>query len=148
MINLLLLFYIVVSKMRPSSFPKEWKNESLTTQNKSNMVTQLWRTIGRCPKNSIPIIRTRREDILQAKSIRTYGKKEPNSFPQPKPDNKKPRTNRTQLHSVHISYTFKVIITCYLLVCVCIVISLLIYVCISSTLYWSQKDGFMELRRL
>lgn len=100
--------------MRPSTFPKEWNNESLNTQNKSNVVTQLWRTNGRCPKNSIPIIRTRREDILREKSMRTYGKKEPNlspsykkkkkepnSFPQPKPDNK-PRTKRT--HSVHISH--------------------------------------------
>ncbi|XP_009143018.1 uncharacterized protein LOC103866790 [Brassica rapa] len=89
-------------QMRPSSFPKEWNNESLNTQNKSNVMTQLWRTIGRCPKNSIPIIRTRREDILQAKSIRTYGKKEPNSFPQPKPDNK-PRTNRTHSYSILVT---------------------------------------------
>ncbi|KAH0924855.1 hypothetical protein HID58_017111, partial [Brassica napus] len=81
-------------QMRPSSFPKEWNNEFLNTQNKSNVMTQLWRTIGRCPKNSIPIIRSRRKISYKQNQSEHMKKKEPNSFPQPKPDNK-PRTNRT-----------------------------------------------------
>lgn len=99
--------------MRPSTFPKEWNNESLNTQNKSNVVTQLWRTNGRCPKNSIPIIRTRREDILREKSMRTYGKKEPNLSPSYKKKKKRNLTASLNLNqtinlepSAHIRYIY------------------------------------------
>ncbi|KAF8046643.1 hypothetical protein N665_3558s0002 [Sinapis alba] len=55
-------------QMRPSFHPEEWNNVSSKIEKESSMESQLWTTNGRCPKNSIPIIRTRREDILRAKS--------------------------------------------------------------------------------
>lgn len=72
--------------MRPSHYPEELYNVSSNTKEQLNMVTQLWRTKGNCPKNSIPIIRTTREDILRAKSIKRYGKKDSNNI-QPKETN-------------------------------------------------------------
>lgn len=79
-------------QMRPSSYPKGWNKEASKNQNHS-MVMQLWTINGKCPKNSIPIIRTRRENILQAESVERYGRKDPNSLPQPKPTN--PPSNTT-----------------------------------------------------
>ncbi|CAL9243471.1 unnamed protein product [Arabidopsis halleri] len=74
-------------KMRPSSYPEEWNNLSSNSKEQSSMVTQLWTINGKCPKNSIPIIRTRREDILRAKSIERYGKKDLNNIHQLKQEN-------------------------------------------------------------
>ncbi|ESQ30913.1 hypothetical protein EUTSA_v10012162mg [Eutrema salsugineum] len=70
-------------QLRPSSYPNGWNGESSTTK-KQSIVTQLWTINGKCSKNSIPIRRTKIEDILQAKSIKGYGKKDPN-FSRSKP---------------------------------------------------------------
>ncbi|EOA25138.1 hypothetical protein CARUB_v10018447mg [Capsella rubella] len=66
-------------QMRPSSYPEGWTNK-YSNNKKQNMVAQLWTINGICPKDSIPIRRTRKEDILRAKSIEKYGKKEPNNM--------------------------------------------------------------------
>ncbi|CAN6909234.1 unnamed protein product [Brassica oleracea] len=84
-------------QMRPSSYPKGWNKEASKNQNHS-MVMQLWTINGKCPKNSIPIIRTRRENILQAESVERYGRKDPNSLPQPKPTN--PPSNTTNEYAI------------------------------------------------
>lgn len=68
---------------------------------KTNMVTQHWTINGKCPKNTIPIRRTRREDILRAKSLKEYGRKYTNNIPQPQPTNS---TNANAQHEVHISF--------------------------------------------
>ncbi|EOA28810.1 hypothetical protein CARUB_v10025049mg [Capsella rubella] len=60
-------------KMQPSYVPQGSKNGSTNTQNQS-MLTQLWTINGKCPKNSIPIRRTRREDILRRRSVEKYRK--------------------------------------------------------------------------
>ncbi|CAN8255098.1 unnamed protein product [Cochlearia groenlandica] len=86
-------------QMRPTSLPKRWNNESLKPHENSRMATQLWRTNGRCPKNSIPIRRTTREDILRAKSLETYGRKDPNVFTQPK-QAKSTNADGIHVHSV------------------------------------------------
>ncbi|KAF8107492.1 hypothetical protein N665_0120s0017 [Sinapis alba] len=70
------LFKSHTIQMRPSFHPEEWNNVSSKIEKESSMESQLWTINGRCPKNSIPIIRTRREDILRAKSIERYGKKD------------------------------------------------------------------------
>ncbi|CDY12862.1 BnaC07g15710D [Brassica napus] len=84
-------------QMRPSSYPKGWNKEASKNQNHS-MVMQLWTINGKCPKNSIPIIRTRRKNILQAESVERYGRKDPNSLPQPKPTN--PPSNTTNEYAI------------------------------------------------
>ncbi|VYS52833.1 unnamed protein product [Arabidopsis thaliana] len=72
--------------MRPSSYPEGWSNKDSDNE-KHKMVPQLWTINGKCPKNSIPIRRTRKEDILRAKSIERFGKKDPNNIHQHKPTN-------------------------------------------------------------
>lgn len=71
--------------MEPSSYPEGWNNVSSNIEEQS--VTQWWTINGRCPKNSISIRRTRKEDILRAKSIEKYGKKDMKSSPQHEPSN-------------------------------------------------------------
>ncbi|CAH8262734.1 unnamed protein product [Arabidopsis lyrata] len=70
-------------QMRPTSYPEGWSNKDSDNE-KHNMVPQLWTINGKCPKNSIPIRRTRKEDILRAKSIERFGKKDPNNIHQHK----------------------------------------------------------------
>ncbi|XP_078441854.1 protein neprosin-like [Wolffia australiana] len=38
-------------------------------------ISQTWHLKGRCPENTIPIRRTKEEDLLKASSVRRYGKK-------------------------------------------------------------------------
>lgn len=86
--------------MRPSSYPKGWNNERLNAK-KENILTQLWTINGKCPINSIPIRRTRREDILRAKSIERFGRKDSKTFRQPNPANS---TSNDAIHEVHYIY--------------------------------------------
>ncbi|XP_023642481.1 uncharacterized protein LOC17892607 [Capsella rubella] len=81
-------------QMRPNFYPEGWTTK-YSNNKKQNMVAQLWTINGICPKNSIPIRRTRKEDILRAKSIEEYGKKDPNDIRQHKPINQHRRGNGT-----------------------------------------------------
>ncbi|XP_027155570.1 uncharacterized protein LOC113760867 [Coffea eugenioides] len=47
-------------------------------------VHQLWHLNGRCPEGTIPIRRTKQEDLLRASSIGSFGKKKHKSSPQPR----------------------------------------------------------------
>ncbi|ESQ47261.1 hypothetical protein EUTSA_v10027787mg [Eutrema salsugineum] len=87
-------------QMRPSSYPEGWANE-LSDTKKQSMVAQLWTINGKCPKNSIPIRRTKREDILRAKSIEIFGKKDPNSIPQLKKENSPGNRSTHEVHIYH-----------------------------------------------
>lgn len=85
--------------MRPSSYPEGWKNKSSYIK-KQNMMTQLWTINGKCPKNSIPIRRTRREDILRTESIERYGRKDPNNIYQSNPTNSTRKNARHEVHNI------------------------------------------------
>lgn len=54
---------------------------------KKKTISQLWHLNGRCPKGTIPVRRTKEEDILRASSIMSYGKKTVKSVPLPKSGN-------------------------------------------------------------
>ncbi|XP_074579236.1 protein neprosin-like [Curcuma longa] len=59
-------------------------DESKTaSENKNPSMAQLWHQNGRCPQNTIPIRRTRKDDLLRASSIKRYGKKKHRSIPNP-----------------------------------------------------------------
>ncbi|KAJ4892289.1 hypothetical protein Rs2_32037 [Raphanus sativus] len=58
-------------QMRPSFIPE---STSTYTKKKIN-ATQAWNKNGRCPKNTVPIRRIKKEDILRSKSIENFGKK-------------------------------------------------------------------------
>ncbi|KAG0470838.1 hypothetical protein HPP92_017538 [Vanilla planifolia] len=45
--------------------------------------SQVWHLSGRCPENTIPIRRTRSEDILRASSLSSFGKKKHKTIPFP-----------------------------------------------------------------
>lgn len=59
--------------MRPSYHPGGLYGDK--SNNVTNTFTQTWHQNGKCPENTIPIRRTKEEDILRASSIRKYGKK-------------------------------------------------------------------------
>ncbi|KAL1210808.1 Protein neprosin [Cardamine amara subsp. amara] len=66
-------------QMRPSYIPD---GDSAYTKKKAKAVTQMWQKSGQCPQNTVPIRRTKKEDILRAKSIENFGKKSPPSIPE------------------------------------------------------------------
>ncbi|XP_019058638.1 PREDICTED: uncharacterized protein LOC104818539 [Tarenaya hassleriana] len=65
-------------KMRPSFIPKDLFRNN---KKQSGLIsTQLWQRSGKCPKNTVPIRRTTRKDLLRWGSIESYGKKDPNGI--------------------------------------------------------------------
>ncbi|KAK6162794.1 hypothetical protein DH2020_002635 [Rehmannia glutinosa] len=73
-------------KMRPSYHP-----EGLISQSKKmtkneigpKPITQLWHMNGRCPEGTIPVRRTRKQDLFRASSIKKYGRKNQKSIARP-----------------------------------------------------------------
>jgi len=61
-------------QMQPSYYPGGLSHDS-------HPITQTWHQNGKCPENTIPIRRTKEEDVLRASSIWRYGKKRPGSIP-------------------------------------------------------------------
>ncbi|KAJ0627305.1 putative neprosin [Helianthus annuus] len=49
-------------KMRPSYHPNWIKDDNITST-KGKAITQLWHSNGKCPKGTIPILRTNEEDV-------------------------------------------------------------------------------------
>ncbi|CAH1448796.1 unnamed protein product [Lactuca virosa] len=63
-------------QMKPNFHPEGMNYESMkASSEKQETIPQLWRLNGNCPKGTIPIRRTKKEDILRASSINKYGKK-------------------------------------------------------------------------
>jgi len=130
--------------MRPTSYPEGWSNKDSDNE-KHKMVPQLWTINGKCPKNSIPIRRTRKEDILRAKSIERFGKKDPNNIHQHKPTNP---TNNDGTHEVHISFIIFPFMSIYVFI-VSYIFTYLIYS--MPYLKWEKillELNFMEPKRL
>ncbi|KAJ1277164.1 hypothetical protein BS78_05G273900 [Paspalum vaginatum] len=65
-------------QMRPFSYPRDLHNASNIAP---QPISQTWHQNGRCPENTIPIRRTKEEDVLRASSISMFGKKRPGSIP-------------------------------------------------------------------
>ncbi|CAL9166750.1 unnamed protein product [Musa hybrid cultivar] len=72
-------------QMRPAFHPEglQFGENKVASQKRTPPLSQLWHQHGRCPKNTIPIRRTRRKDVLKASSIRKYGRKKHKSIPNP-----------------------------------------------------------------
>ncbi|KAJ0876322.1 putative neprosin [Helianthus annuus] len=64
----------VSSMMNPS------KDGELSSEKET--MTQLWNSYGKCPKGTIPVRRTKKEDVLRASSVKRYGKKSSSTFAQ------------------------------------------------------------------
>ncbi|CAL4990972.1 unnamed protein product [Urochloa decumbens] len=65
-------------QMRPSYHPEGLYDDSNVS---TYSMTQTWHQNGKCPANTIPIRRTKEEDILRASSVTRFGKKSPMSIP-------------------------------------------------------------------
>lgn len=72
-------------QMRPNFHPEGVTFGESKISSNSKPLTQLWQKNGRCPEGTIPIRRTRKDDVLRASSIQQFGKKKQRSVPQPKP---------------------------------------------------------------
>ncbi|CAL5017444.1 unnamed protein product [Urochloa decumbens] len=59
-----------IIQMRPSMHPSGMYDESNIAS-----IAQTWHENGECPEDTIPIRRTREEDVMRASSVRMYGKK-------------------------------------------------------------------------
>ncbi|GMP92141.1 hypothetical protein CsSME_00042489 [Camellia sinensis var. sinensis] len=73
--------------MRPSYHPEglyDQKKVSTGNKERGKPITQLWHMNGRCPEDTIPIRRTKKEDVLRASSVKRFGKKKHRSIPQPR----------------------------------------------------------------
>ncbi|XP_037424609.1 uncharacterized protein LOC119289377 isoform X2 [Triticum dicoccoides] len=86
-------------QMRPSYNPRGMHHDSNIT---AHAITQIWHQNGTCPENTIPIRRTKEEDVLRANSIRRFGKKMPRSIPHLNPtnDTDTPNVLRGHQHAV------------------------------------------------
>lgn len=72
---------------RPGYHPEGLYDENkVSAENKETVkpITQLWHMNGQCPEETIPIRRTKKDDVLRASSVKRYGKKKRTSIPQPR----------------------------------------------------------------
>uniref|UniRef100_A0A1D1XM04 3-methyl-2-oxobutanoate hydroxymethyltransferase n=1 Tax=Anthurium amnicola TaxID=1678845 RepID=A0A1D1XM04_9ARAE len=73
-------------QVRPTFHPEGLYDENKiksSSGRKTSSITQQWHLNGRCPENTIPIRRTRKEDILRASSVKKYGRKKHRTIPKP-----------------------------------------------------------------
>ncbi|KAI7756404.1 hypothetical protein M8C21_011644 [Ambrosia artemisiifolia] len=74
-------------QMRPNYHPEGlYDDNKVKTQSneRDNSIKQLWHMNGMCPEDTIPIRRTKEEDVLRASSVKRYGKKKHKSVSDPR----------------------------------------------------------------
>ncbi|XP_034688299.1 uncharacterized protein LOC117916418 [Vitis riparia] len=74
-------------QMRPNYHPEGLYDESKVStkpKQRTNPITQLWHVNGKCPEGTIPIRRTKQDDILRASSMKRYGRKKHRTIPLPR----------------------------------------------------------------
>lgn len=74
-------------QMGPSYTPESLFGESKVSEKPKesvNPITQLWHQNGVCSEGTIPVRRTKKEDVLRASSVKRYGKKKHLSVPLPR----------------------------------------------------------------
>ncbi|PKA49338.1 hypothetical protein AXF42_Ash014240 [Apostasia shenzhenica] len=75
-------------QLRPAFHPEglydESKVASEPSEKKPSTISQLWHQNGRCPEGTVPIRRTRVEDVFRASSVKRYGRKKPRAIPKPR----------------------------------------------------------------
>jgi hypothetical protein len=73
--------------MQPSHYPGGGESS-----NAPDLITQTWHQNGKCPETTVPILRTKEEDVLRATSVNSYGKKSHGNF--------RPEAGGTDSHQV------------------------------------------------
>lgn len=87
--------------MRPNYHPDGLYDESKSGGGGEKPMVQLWHQGGRCPEDTVPIRRTKRDDLLRASSMRRYGKKR---HPAPNPMSVDPNLLNEGGHQHAIAY--------------------------------------------
>ncbi|TKW02168.1 hypothetical protein SEVIR_8G228000v4 [Setaria viridis] len=82
-------------QMQPSYHPRGQYGDSNIAP---HPITQTWHQNGKCPENTVPIRRTKEEDVLRASSVNLYGKKRPDSIP-----NIHPEASVTSVHEYAVA---------------------------------------------
>lgn len=95
--------------MRPNYHPEVLFDESKVASSsaakeRANPINQLWHQIGKCPENTIPIRRTKSDDVLRASSVKRYGRKKHRTIPQPQSAD--PDFNKQNGHQVKFLLCF------------------------------------------
>lgn len=78
---------LYMSQMGPSYIPERLFDENKVSEKpkeRINPVTQLWHKYGVCSEGTIPVRRTKKEDVFRASSVKRYGKKKHRTVPQPR----------------------------------------------------------------
>jgi len=70
-------------QMRPSSYPEGFSFDEINdvSSNSEPEFAQPWHLNGRCPEGTIPIRRTKEEDLLRAGSVANFGRKKYHTIP-------------------------------------------------------------------
>ena len=86
--------------MRPSSYPEGFSLDEINdvSSNSKPTFTQPWHLNGRCPEGTIPIRRTKEEDLLRAGSAANFGRKKYHTIPNAQSNNDQP------LHEVQLNF--------------------------------------------
>ncbi|KAJ0806624.1 putative neprosin activation peptide [Helianthus annuus] len=74
-------------QMRPNYHPEGLYDETkMNTESKQreNNIHQLWHVNGMCPEDTIPIRRTKEEDVMRASSVKMHGRKKHKSIAVPR----------------------------------------------------------------
>lgn len=58
-------------------------NEETMSEEGSEAIKQMWHLSGSCPQGTIPIRRTKKDDVLRASAVEKYGKKKNRNIPRP-----------------------------------------------------------------
>ena len=77
--------------MRPNYHPEglfdDNRVSAKASKERTNPISQLWHTNGKCPEDTIPIRTTKKDDVLRASSVKRYGRKKHRTLPMPKSAN-------------------------------------------------------------
>lgn len=103
-----LMISCFVLQMRPTYHPEGLFDVNKVEEKpieKPNPINQLWHINGKCPDGTIPIRRTKHEDVLRASSVKRYGRKKHRSGPIP-PRSAEPDLINQSGHQVIITFLF------------------------------------------
>ncbi|CAM8878908.1 unnamed protein product [Rhodiola kirilowii] len=72
-------------QLRPNYHPEGLYDVSkVSAKPKGRPITQLWHGGGSCPKGTIPVRRTKEDDLYRASSVKRYGRKKHKAIPRPR----------------------------------------------------------------
>lgn len=70
--------------MTPNFHPDGVFGQNKASSKKKQSIPQMWHMNGKCPAGTIPVRRTKKDDLLRASSIKEFGKKKHKTIPKPR----------------------------------------------------------------